>query len=1007
MIQMQVMRALAALGFSDIRQLRGRFDKIHWLGLKERVDHRYRIRKEVIKEIEKDEKLFEERLIRATGQTNCGVAAINGTTSIPGFILDKTLFSMRNRGMDGVGIAKTLCFPEHPEEYAYRVMVKGIRQQEIEDILSTEKDVELKARVMVIKNRTQLMKTIKQVFLDPYFHFMGEFDPEKCRESYKFDVHGSERDYREFGNDNTDPGDIFKFFVRVKKRVLLDYIEKDLLVSGRPRFLEHLFPEINLENYKTSKTFLQKAEDQFVLNHSHDLTRILYVSSVLPFELEKYAGKNLKIKRRSEEFILSEAKQKTQKEYLTLLRDFMQSHAYEHHKHRYGVRTNKIAAVMSCGKNFAIWKTAGREIPWQTPDAPNNIIHVRLATGSVVEQMNAHPFAKLHTALTHNGETTNYEALRQRVEQFNLSPLASTDTEVAALKFHLTADEWEYPDWALFESFSPTTGDDLQLIPPEIRHQLEQVQRVEFASSPDGPYQYLCLRHNPYKKVTERVDLKDPADLRPNISAFWHENNETSNRVFSIIASEEHAVQTMLKLLDEQHIIDGAAPDLTFVNSGMISRYFYDDQNKIQNYEFINRYGEKLILEESGEHYSVRRQKIKPPIDKERFNGWQKNYGQFFTAKLKDLSFDEFRWLIDETVKNTSNDENFKITLEILTWLKDYLRTIYPGIKAQGSLIDIVQYYVNVLLDRSNEDKFQKYIRCCYEFAKDFSQKPNRNQIIVINCADFLPEGIDPDLTLTAFLAKTFELGWRKYILYRTSGQRLISTAAMGNGDTDEVEMDVYGAVGEYFAAFMQGGVIRLHGNAQNFCGMCMHHGELYIFGNAGKVCGYASKGGKVFIMGNVVDRCWTNSVNDSRCQDLEVLILGSATKYAGESLMGGNFFFGGLNFDTKGRLQFNERPYLGTKMFGGASRGNFLFFDPENRLIDAQYIHGKVNELTEQEWDYFDKRIRETFQLANVQIFDKDGVEFVEVNGKQIEYSSENFKLIVPKGGLKGYESH
>ncbi len=141
---------------------------------------------------------------------------------------------------------------------------------------------------------------------------------------------------------------------------------------------------------------------------------------------------------------------------------------------------------MSCGKNFAVWKTAGSPPvgAWQTPDAPNNIIHVRLATGSVVEQMNAHPFAKLHTALTHNGETTNYEALKQRVEQFNLSPLATTDTEVASLKFHLTADAWEYPDWALFESFSPTTGDDLQLVEPAIRTQLEQVQLAEFASSP-------------------------------------------------------------------------------------------------------------------------------------------------------------------------------------------------------------------------------------------------------------------------------------------------------------------------------------------------------------------------------------------------------------------------------------------------------------------------------------------------------------------------------------------
>jgi hypothetical protein len=54
---------------------------------------------------------------------------------------------------------------------------------------------------------------------------------------------------------------------------------------------------------------------------------------------------------------------------------------------------------------------------WQTPDAPNNIIHVRLATGSLVEQMNTHPFVNLHTALTHNGETTNYEALKQQVQR--------------------------------------------------------------------------------------------------------------------------------------------------------------------------------------------------------------------------------------------------------------------------------------------------------------------------------------------------------------------------------------------------------------------------------------------------------------------------------------------------------------------------------------------------------------------------------------------------------------
>jgi len=55
----------------------------------------------------------------------------------------------------------------------------------------------------------------------------------------------------------------------------------------------------------------------------------------------------------------------------------------------------KRAAVMSCGKNSGCWKTDGQQIPWETPDAPVNIIHRRLATGSVVDQMNAHPFAEL------------------------------------------------------------------------------------------------------------------------------------------------------------------------------------------------------------------------------------------------------------------------------------------------------------------------------------------------------------------------------------------------------------------------------------------------------------------------------------------------------------------------------------------------------------------------------------------------------------------------------------
>ncbi|HHJ53401.1 MAG TPA: hypothetical protein ENJ89_09425, partial [Caldithrix abyssi] len=1013
-MQMQVIRALAALGFTDIRQLRGRFDKIHWLGLKERVDHRARINEEIKKEIARDEQLFMERIQHATGQTNCGVAAVNGTVPIPGIVLDKALDAMRNRGMDGVGIAKTLCFPEHAEEYAYSILVKGYLQLEVEENLRlqweaenksfTREELRRESRQLTIYLRNELMKKIKAVFLDPDFDYFGESDVAKAREPYKSDEQGRELDYRTFGNPDTDPGDIYRFFVRVKPQVLTEYIEKHLFKYDWDRFFAHQFPGVSPDNYHNNPSFLRRAEDVFVFHHGTNLTRILYVSEIDDPEFTRKIEATLAQEGQSG---ISHENNRISVEFLRELRRYAETFPFAHNKQRYKNRRQKLAAVMSNGKNMATWKTAGREIPWQTPDAPNNIIHVRLATGSVVEQMNAHPFTKLHTALTHNGETTNYEALKQRVEQFDLSPLATTDTEVAALKFHLTAEEWSYPDWALFESFSPTTGDDLQLIDPNKRHQLEQVQRVEFTSSPDGPYQYLCLRHNPDARVTERVDLKDPADLRPNVTAFWRDESNGEKRIFSMIASEEQALHTMLREMDALGIIDGATADQTLSSSGMISRYAFDQNNRIFDAEFIDRYGQPIELETPGLHYSVRRNAVKAPKDPGKYGNWQQDYQRFFSEELKHLPFSDFHWMLDGLVKSAKDDATFDASLKILTWLRDYLRTLDPGEKAQSSLIDITDYHIDRLLDRAAEERFAKYVHTSRAGGQGFALEAQTDQTLVIDAHEFLPEGSDPDVCLASFLNRAYRLEWRRYILYRTRGQRLISTAVMGNGDTDDVEMDVYGSAGEYFGAFMQGGVIRLHGNAQNFCAMGMHHGYLYVYGNAGKVNGYASKGGKVVILGNIIDRAWTNSVNDSRCQDLEVLILGSATKYAGESLMGGNFFFGGLHFDTKGRLRFNERPYLSTKMLGGASRGKFVFFDPKDKLVPAQYTHGKLQAFSAQEWAYFSERIKELFDLANIPVYRKDGQEYIHVDDQMVQITPASFKLIVPKGGLKGYESH
>ncbi|NIW78725.1 MAG: hypothetical protein GWN16_04355, partial [Calditrichae bacterium] len=151
-----------------------------------------------------------------------------------------------------------------------------------------------------------------------------------------------------------------------------------------PRFeyIREYYPEVNSSNYKDHEKFLQKAEDLYVFNHSLMLTQILYVWDVEPEEWTAHVSQNKAFKEYSK--ILTSDNPPSDKDLesygeslLYLLRSFVREYPYTMNKGSYINRVRKIAAVMSCGKNFAIWKTAGREIPWETPTSPNNIIHVR------------------------------------------------------------------------------------------------------------------------------------------------------------------------------------------------------------------------------------------------------------------------------------------------------------------------------------------------------------------------------------------------------------------------------------------------------------------------------------------------------------------------------------------------------------------------------------------------------------------------------------------------------
>ena len=539
-LQAQITRAIAALGMKDIRELRGRYDTFTWPLMEARVEDHRRRRAEVLNAVLSERPgtapvLPKERPADplTKSPSDCGVAAIVSNRFIPSHVMDLMLDQMANRGMDGVGIWKGGCYSHHMDHYGFHVLVKGRLQSEVEEELLArnagmeEGEVRRRARENVLTSRKQLMEElIGQYFKGLDVDGLGP-DLEKCRFPYKKDEKGQEQDFRKYGEK--DPGDVFLFFVRVKPEELHRFIEKELWDDPVWPCRKMRYGTLTLQDYRENKEFLQEAEDEYIYRLSHRIT------------LEQY--KDAEPKR---------------------------------------------AAVMSCGKNSGCWKTDGQHIPWETPDAPVNIIHRRLATGSVVDQMNAHPFAELHTALTHNGETTNYRTMLNRVSQFNLKPLAQTDTAVASLKLHLVSQYLHYPFDVLVESFSPTTGFALTQLPREVRDRFERVQEVELESAPDGPYQYLCGRIDPYRRVIERLDVIDPSLLRPNVALLY----DDGENFVSIICSEKQGSDAGMAELYRLGMIKATFPPLTFtVNTGMISRVYYDEQGKITRHEVVDKFG--------------------------------------------------------------------------------------------------------------------------------------------------------------------------------------------------------------------------------------------------------------------------------------------------------------------------------------------------------------------------------------------------------------------------------
>jgi glutamate synthase domain-containing protein 3 len=276
-------------------------------------------------------------------------------------------------------------------------------------------------------------------------------------------------------------------------------------------------------------------------------------------------------------------------------------------------------------------------------------------------------------------------------------------------------------------------------------------------------------------------------------------------------------------------------------------------------------------------------------------------------------------------------------------------------------------------------------------------------QTLVVDARGFKPEGINPAEVLSPFLDEAHNLGWRKFVVYRTQGQRGIGMG-IGRGSTTDTLIDVYGSPGEYCGAFNMGARVRVHSHAQNFTGMVSHSGILEIHGDAGKVTGFSAKGGEFNILGNVVDRGWVCAVSDPRGPGLQVNLVGTAVEHLCQALMGGSVLLLGLFREPDGSLHTLESPYSGAKILAGASAGEVIFFDPRGKLQDAQYQGSEARPVDEKKWGEIAERLFKLEGIFGLGLRREGSRLILDVDGQNRILLPGDFKWILPMGSLAGY---
>ena len=667
--------------------------------------------------------------------------------------------------------------------------------------------------------------------------------------------------------------------------------------------------------------------------------------------------------------------------------EFVWRNSYRLNDAFYASLGEKRAFVLSHGRDLLIFKIVGyaeqnvQYYELQDFKAHIWIAHQRYPTkGRVWHPGGAHPFVGLNEALVHNGDFANYHSVGEYLRQRNIRQQFLTDTEVSVQLFDLWDRVYKYPLEYIIEALAPTTEMDFDQLSQEKREIYRQIQATHIHASPDGPWFFIIARSKPDQKIVQLLGITDTSMLRPQVFAL----SDNGDVQIGLICSEKQAIDATLRSLAEEDLrfcpiadkywnarggshTDGGAFIFTVESNG----------NRDKKLSCTDKFGRPVTIDSGKERCDVvpgnggeasapeeMKQLVMDHLQKgdaqglfnyaKGFHSWPAGHLWHFCSLLVDGSIDA---------------KSCSAAVSTLTQLHD--RRIFIGDIRRATMIRVVEDMLEKLFDSAPlfNEQASGYWRRVDWSTRDLVASPGKGEeVLVVDARGFPPEGDDCDALV---IRRGYELGWKKFIVYRLRGQRFHGSSLGQN--THGVQIDLYGSDGDYTASGMDGLLINIHGNAQDQVAQIANQGKLVIHGDVGQTFMYGAKGGEVYVLGNAAGRPLINAVGKPR-----VVINGTCLDFLAESFMagdplngGGFVILNGVEFDGRSRLVSQATPYPGSNLFSLASGGAIYIRDPHQLVVEGQLNGGVFSTITDADWDLIRPYLEENERLFGIRLQD------------------------------------